>query len=315
MHIVVLAGGLSAERDVSLRSGRRVAEALRDAGAEVTELDADHALIDTLLAHRPDVVVPLLHGAAGEDGALRTVLEALGLPFIGACGAAARLAFDKPVAKELATKAGIDTPAAIALPHAMFRELGAAALLDLTAKHIGLPLIVKPTRSGSALGASLVREPEQFPAAMVGAFAYGDVALMERWIGGPGSREIAVTVLDLADGPTALPIVEIVPPEGLYDYQARYTAGTTEFFVPARIDDAVADRARNLAVAMHRTLGLRDLSRIDVMVDGDGVPWFLEANIAPGMTETSLVPQSLAAAGLDLGRTMLALCEQAIRRG
>lgn len=311
MHVAVLAGGLSAERDVSLRSGRRVAEALRDAGAEVSELDADAGLIPALQRLAPDAVIPLLHGAAGEDGSLADVLGSLGFPVVGAHAGAARMAFDKPIAKEVASRHGVATPASIALPHSTFRELGAGVLLDVLARNLGLPMIVKPSRGGSALGTSLVRDPATFASAMVGAFAYGEVALMERQVLG---TEVAVSILDTGSGPTVLPIVEIVAPDGVYDYAARYTAGTTEFFVPARIEEAVAERAASAALTMHAALGLRDWSRIDLIVDAAGTPWFLEANVAPGMTETSLFPQSLQAAGLDLGRTVLHLAEHAVSR-
>ena len=172
-------------------------------------------------------------------------------------------------------------------------------------------MIVKPARGGSALGTMLVTEPAAFAGAMVGAFAYGDVALMEQQVVG---TEIAVSVIDTGDGPACLPIVEIVAPNGVYDYAARYTAGTTEFFVPARIDENAAARARDAALTMHAALGLRDWSRIDLIVDGSGMPWFLEANVAPGMTETSLFPQALQAAGRDLGASVLALAQRAAAR-
>ena len=311
MHVAVLAGGLSAERDVSLRSGRRVAEALRDAGAEVTELDADEGLLAALGRLHPDCVVPLLHGAAGEDGSLADVLASLGFSVVGAHAGAARMAFDKPVAKEVAARHGIATPASVALPHSTFRELGAGRLLEVIAGHLGLPMIVKPARGGSALGTSLVADAASFAGAMVGAFAYGDVALMEQQVVG---TEVAVSILDTGDGPVALPIVEIVAPNGIYDYAARYTAGTTEFFVPARIDANATAWTADAALAMHAALGLRDWSRIDFIVDGSGMPWFLEANVSPGMTETSLFPQSLQAAGLDLGASVLALAENAVSR-
>lgn len=313
-HVAILAGGLSPERDVSLRSGRRVAEALREAapGWEVAEYDVDARLVQCLRDHRPDAVIPLLHGAAGEDGALRDVLASLGLPFVGSSGASARLAFDKAVAKALVAGAGIDTPACLALPQSTFRELGASEVLSGVASSLGLPVIVKPTRGGSALGASFVRNTDEFPAAMVGSFAYGDVALMERFVVGV---EVAMCVLDADAGPFALPAVEIVPPGQLYDYHARYTAGTTEFFVPARLDQATLDACAEVAVQVHRTLGLRDWSRTDLIVDDQGHPWFLEVNAAPGMTETSLYPQSLAAAGRSVGSAMVDLVEQAVTRG
>ena len=313
MQVMVLAGGLSAERDVSLRSGRRVAEALRSARPdwEVHERDVDAALLAALADNAPDCVVPLLHGAAGEDGAVRDVLECLGLPYVGSRPNACRLSFDKAVAKTLVRRAGIATPEWVALPHATFRELGAPAVMAALERGLGFPLVVKPTRGGSALGVSVVRTPDELPAAMVGAFAYGDVALLERFVEG---TEIALGVVETADGPVALPAVEIVPDGGLYDYAARYTAGTTQFFVPARLDAAVAAAAAEAALTVHRTLGLRDWSRSDLIVDHDGNVNFLEVNVAPGMTETSLVPQALAATGIDMGAQMAALVDRAIAR-
>lgn len=253
--------------------------------------------------------MPVLHGAAGEDGALRDVLQSLRIPFVGSGATACRLAFDKPIAKTLLTNAGVNTPAAVALPHSSFRELGASEVLAAVLDTVGLPLIVKPTKGGSALGAALVRDATEFPAAMVGSFAYNDVALMESWVQGV---EVAVSVLDTGAGPQALPIAEIIPMGDLYDYTARYTAGTTEFFVPARLSPAVAERCADVALTAHRVLGLRHWSRTDLIVDTDGTPWFLEVNVAPGMTETSLFPQSLTAAQLSLGAITAELVHTAV---
>lgn len=313
IRVVVLAGGLSAERDVSLRSGRRVADALKNVSAdiEVIERDLDLSLLDEFGATAPDCVIPLLHGAAGEDGALRDVLESLGIPFIGATAEACRLSFDKPVAKALLAREGINTPDFVALPHSSFRELGATGVFDAVLGRIGLPLMVKPTKAGSALGASRVDAAGDFPSAMVGAFAYSDIAMMERFVIG---TEIAVCVYETADGPVALPAVEIVPPNGIYDYNARYTAGTTEFFVPARLAADVLEAAAAVALEAHSVLGLRDWSRTDMIVDAEGTVWFLEVTVAPGMTETSLFPQALAAAGMSLGDLAHALVQAAISR-
>lgn len=311
-RVVVLAGGLSHERDVSLRSGRRVSEALRHAGVEVGERDVDAELVPALLADRPACVVPLLHGESGEDGAVREVLEMLGIPYVGSSPRACRVAFDKPVAKTVVKRAGLLTPASVTLSHETFRELGARALMDGLLDHLGLPLIVKPARGGSALGCTVVRDAETLPSAMVQAFAYGPVALVERLVEGV---EVTVPVVDGDDGPRALPAVQITADGGVYDYTARYTAGSTEFTVPAAIPAEVAQECARVAVEAHRVLGLRDLSRSDLVVDADGAVWFLEVNVAPGMTETSLVPLSVQGAGLDLGELLADLVRRAEERG
>ena len=304
-HILVLSGGLSPERDVSLRSGRRVAEALRAARPdwEVTEADVDASLLANLREHRPDCVVPLLHGAAGEDGALRDVLETLDISFVGSDSSACRLAFEKPVASSLISGTGIAVPEFVVLPQSTFRELGAPMVMEAVAERIGFPMVVKPTRGGSALGVSIVRTAQDLPPAMVSAFAYGDTAMIQRFIAG---TEVAVSVIDGTDGPRALPAVEIVPEGALYDYHARYTAGTTEFFCPARLNDDTTAAAHEVALTVHVALGLSDLSRTDVIIDADGTVWFLEVNVAPGMTETSLMPQAITAAGLSVGEVVAA---------
>ena len=310
-RVVVLAGGLSHERDVSLRSGRRVAEALRETGAEVEVRDVDAELLRSLRDDPPDCVVPLLHGETGEDGAVREVLELVGLPYVGSRPSACRAAFDKPVAKAVVSRAGISTPVGVTLPHATFRELGAAAVMAAIVASVGLPLIVKPARGGSALGCSAVREAGELPGAMVGAFAYGDTALVEALVEG---TEVAVPVVDTGEGPRALPVVSVLPDGGVYDYAARYTAGSTEFQVPAALSDELAAECAQVAVAAHEALGLRDLSRSDLIIDAAGTVWFLEVNVAPGLTETSTVPLSVTAAGLELGDLAADLVHRAIDR-
>lgn len=311
LRVVVLAGGLSHERDVSLRSGRRVAEALRETGTEVVLSDVDAGLLGLLRDDRPDCVVPLLHGEIGEDGALREVLELVDVPYVGSRPSACRAAFDKPVAKAAVARAGINTPVGVALPHETFRELGAAAVMDALVASVGLPLIVKPARGGSALGCTVVREADTLAGAMVSAFSYGDTALVERFVDG---AEVAVPVVDTGDGPRALPVVSIEADGGVYDYTARYTAGSTEFVVPAKLPDELAAECARVAVTAHETLGLRDLSRSDLIIDADGTVWFLEVNVAPGLTETSTVPLAVSAAGLDLGELMADLVRTATAR-
>ena len=296
MKVLVLAGGLSHERDVSLRSGRRVADALRAAEVAVEVRDADAELLGAL-AEPHDAVLIALHGGAGEDGALREVLELAGTAYVGSRPDACRLAWDKPTAKALLRRAGLPTPASVVLPHATFRELGAAAVLDRIIAALGLPLMVKPARGGSALGASVVSAAADLPSAMVACFSYGEAALVEQFVVG---REVAVTVADLGAGPFALPAVEVSPLSGVYDYTARYTAGSTEYFAPARLSEQEAKACAEVAVEAHRVLGLRDLSRADLIVTDEG-PQVLEVNVSPGMTETSLLPMAVEAAGRSLG--------------
>ncbi len=310
--VAVLAGGLSHERDVSLRSGRRVSAALREAGLTVAEWDVDPALVARLTEQLPDAVVVALHGGAGENGAVQSVLEMLEVPYVGTGSRGCRRAWDKPTAKAELAGAGHSTPEWVALPHATFRDLGAQAVLDALVQRLGLPLILKPDQGGSALGTHVVREIAELPAAMVGCLAYADTVLAERYVAG---TEVAVTVLEDQDGPRALPAVEIAPESGVYDYAARYTAGLANFHAPARLGEAAAAAVAELAVAAHQLLGLRDVSRTDAVVTQDGVAHFLEVNVAPGLTETSLLPMALETDGTDLGTAFAALVDRAVNRG
>lgn len=310
ISVLVLAGGISHERDVSLRSGRRVADGLRAHGLDVTIRDPDASLLSHIRANRPDVVWPALHGASGEDGALRGLLDFIGVPYVGSRADAARLAWDKPTAKTIVSRAGVPTPTSITLPREAFRELGAIGILEEISDEFSGPLVVKPAQGGSSQGVTIVVDREHLPRAMVDAYTYWDVALIEQRVTG---TEIAISILDTGDGPVALPAVEIVPLGGVYSYEARYTAGETRFYAPARIDQSVADRAAQVALDAHRALGLRHLSRVDIIIDGAGTPWFLEANVMPGLTETSVYPQALEAAGFDTGMAYRALAEAAPR--
>lgn len=312
MHVVILAGGLSHERDVSEKSGRRLAEALRDIGHNVVVKDTDASLLKFLADKNPDVVVPLLHGAAGEDGTLRDVLEALAVPYVGSTPDACRIAFDKPVAKSLVAASGIKVPRGVALPHSTFRELGADAVMTAVLNRVGLPAMVKPARGGSAQGATIVTEASQLPSALVGAFAYAEIAVVEQFIAG---TEIAASVIETDSGLEVLPLVEILPDSGFYDYHHRYTAGITEFFCPARLSSDLTEKIKNAAKIIHTTLNLRDFSRSDLMIDSAGEIWFLEVNVAPGLTETSLFPQSADASEAELGVIFDSLIKKAVKRG
>lgn len=308
-RVLVLAGGISHERDVSLRSGRRVADSLSEHGITVELRDPDATLLSYLRESRPDVVWPALHGASGEDGALRGLLDFVGIPYVGSRADASRLAWDKPTAKTIVSRVGVKTPTSISLPRDAFRELGAHSILEEISDEFSGPLVVKPAQGGSAQGVTMVDDRSLLPRAMVDAYTYCDVALIEQKITG---TEIAVGVIDSGDGPVALPAVEIVPLSGVYSFEARYNAGETRFYVPARISEEVAARAAETALAAHRALGMRHISRIDLIVDGAGTPWFLEANVLPGLTETSILPQALEAAGHDLGWVYSALADAAI---
>jgi D-alanine-D-alanine ligase len=280
-------------------------------GVTVEEWDADSSLLTRLRASRPDAVVVALHGGEGENGSVQAILEMFGVPYVGTDSRACRRAWDKPTAKAELARAGLATPEWVVLPHATFRELGAQPVLDAMVSTLGLPLMLKPDQGGSALGAQVVRDAADLPAAMVGCLAYGDTVLAEQFIAGV---EVAVTVVDGEDGPTALPAVEIVPETGVYDYTARYTAGLTDFHAPARLDAAAAKAVGELAVAAHRLLGLRDVSRTDAVVAEDGTVYFLEVNVSPGLTETSLLPMAVEAAGQSLGEIYAGLIERAVAR-
>jgi D-alanine-D-alanine ligase len=285
--VAVIAGGLSFEREVSLRSGRRVADALRERGYRVGELDADEQLVEALRGGQFDVAFLALHGRFGEDGTVAAILELLGLPYTGSSFEASRLAFDKLAAKSVLRRAGLTVPPAIPLAEGALRELGVGALLDHAMEELGLPLVVKPNRGGSALGIRLVERPDQLPAALMAAFGYDDTVLLEQRVAG---TEVALAVVD---GLAALPAVEVRPKDGWYDFSARYLAA---------------------AHAAHLALGCRDLSRVDAILDDDGVCQILEVNTGPGLTTTSLVPMAADAAGISFADLAAHLTDRAVAR-
>lgn len=301
LRVAVLSGGISLEREVSLRSGRRVADALADRGHEVDLLDLDAGVVARLRELAPDVVFLALHGAAGEDGTVQSMLEVLELPYTGPDVLASSLAWNKPIAQGIYARAGCRVPAGVRLSQQSFRELGAGAILGTVAEELGLPLVVKPATGGSSLGITTVTSGDELAAAVVGAFSYADSVLLEQHIDGV---EVAVSVLD----GEPLPPVEIEPPDGVYDFAARYTAGATAFHVPARLDETVTNACTELAVQAYTAIGARHVSRADLIVDADGLPWLLEIDTCPGLTDTSLLPAAAAAAGLDFGE----LCERIV---
>lgn len=310
IRIVIIAGGLSVEREVSLHSGTRVADALRRTGMDVECRDVGAELLPALLADPQIVAFPVLHGIAGEDGTIKEILELAGVPYVGARPQACRTAFDKTMAKGVLAAVGLRSPASVTLPQIAFHDLGAAILMDRIVQRLGLPLFVKPRAGGSAFGVSRVDSAERLPEALMACFAHHDEALIEQCVSG---TEITIGVADLGDGPFALPAVEIVA-DGLYDYAARYTAGAVEFFCPARIRPETVEKAAAAAIAAHKALGLRDLSRMDAIVAETGDIFILETNVAPGMTETSTYPIALEAGGLNFGRFCRDLAAGAVLR-
>ncbi|WP_124054479.1 D-alanine--D-alanine ligase family protein [Arcanobacterium ihumii] len=291
LTVAILAGGLTHERDISLHSGRRVAGALRNRGVQVKVLDVDAQLLQRLDALDPDVVWPLVHGSTGEDGALQDLLHLAGYPYVGTEPTGCRLASDKAVASSVLERAGVAVPTATALPQPLFREVGVTPVLDLIESQYGFPVVIKPAKGGSSLGLTIVENKAQLPGAMVDCFAYEDVALVQSFVHG---REFGVAVIDLGDGPQALPPVE-VQATGPYDFDARYYPGRVEYFVPARVNDTELAAITDVALTVHKTLGLRHYSRTDVILDDAGTAWFIDVNVTPGMTETSIFPQAAAA--------------------
>lgn len=310
--VAVLAGGLSHEREVSLRSGRRLSGALRAVGLDVREWDVDAALLERLRDERPDTVAIALHGGEGENGAVQAVLELLGIPFVGTPSRACRRSWDKPGVKAELVRAGLSTPEWVALPHSTFRELGARGVLDAIVARLGLPLVLKPDQGGSALGVQMVPDAADLPAAMVSCLAYADTVLAEQYVWG---TEVAVSVVHDGDELRALPPVEVEVPSGFYDYTSRYTPGAATFHCPARLPEPVLQTLRDTALRAHELLGLRDLSRMDAIVQDDGQVQILEMNVSPGLTDTSLLPTAVVAEGHDLASVYRSLIERATARG
>ncbi|MFD2675069.1 D-alanine--D-alanine ligase family protein [Gulosibacter bifidus] len=313
-HVVILSGGISHERDVSLRSGRRVADALTRAGAKVTVREPDGSLLPWLIENRDDVDVvwPVLHGASGENGALYSLLRANEFAYVGSRPTATKLAWNKATAKALAKRAGLATPPSIVLPNEIFRELGAKTVIDAVSRGIDFPAVVKPAEGGSAQGVTHVSNVAELGRALMTAFTYCDTALIEKHISG---TEVMVGVLDLGEGPMTVPAVETVPNNGVFDYAARYNPGETTYYAPARLSPEVAESVAQQALHAYRTIGLADVARIDFIVDAEGKAWFIEADPIPGMTETSLVPMGIEAAGLQLSEVYATLAMIAAERG
>jgi D-alanine-D-alanine ligase len=292
MKVAVLKGGRSLERGVSLRSGARVEDALQRLGHEAVAIDVGTQLVEQLIAEAPAAAFVALHGPGGEDGTVQELLEILDIPYTGPGVAACGRCMDKIAAKNELREDGIPTPDWFAFNATAFRELGAADTLEHIEARLGFPLIVKPASGGSSLGVKLVDDRAAMPEALLAAFSYDDRVLLERYVNG---RELAVSVL----GSEALPIVEAIPREGdLYDFEARYEIGRTEFVCPAQLDAGTEGAVNEAALRSFEALGCSGFARVDLML-GDSGPEVLEVNAVPGLTDTSLLPQAAEAAGLE----------------
>ena len=306
MRVAVLKGGRSLERQVSLRSGARVEEALARLGHEVHSIDVGHQLVADLRRADPELVMVALHGRDGEDGTVQELLEALALPYTGPRPAACAFSSDKVLAKHLMRDAGIATPDFLVFSETTFKEMGAGEALGGIGGRLAFPCVVKPARGGSALGVRFAASPEEVPGALIAAMSYDSKVLVERHVRG---RELAISVL----GGEALPIVEAIPhDEDFYDFEARYTIGRTSFSCPAQLEPALAREASEIAVRVFELLGLQGCARIDLLLDqNSGELQVLEANAIPGMTETSLLPQAADAAGIGFDALVARLLELA----
>jgi D-alanine-D-alanine ligase len=318
-RVAVLKGGRSLERNVSLKSGARVGDALERLGHEVVGIDVGPDLVRRVRDAAPDVAFVALHGRDGEDGTVQELLDVLGVPYTGSGVSACIRCADKVLAKHAFRDGDLPTPDFFAWSEAAFRELGAADALPAIEERLAFPLVVKPARQGSALGIKFARSAADVPGALVAAFSYDHKVVLERFVDG---RDLAVSVLD----GQPLPVVEAVPvgvPGGPqergatppYDFEARYEIGRTRFVCPADIGADATARAQQLALAAYRLLGCEGFARVDLMCDraSDDLQ-LLEVNPVPGLTETSLLPQAAEAAGISFDAFVERVVELALER-
>jgi D-alanine-D-alanine ligase len=304
VKVAVLKGGRSLERGVSLRSAARVEDALERLGHEAVPMDADGDLVKRLIAERPDVAFVAMHGPGGEDGTAQELLEILDIPFTGPGVAACSRCMDKVLAKHELRTAGVPTADWFAFNETAFRELGAADVLAALEERLGFPLVIKPSRGGSALGVKFVAAASELPEALVAAFSYDERVLLERFVDG---RELAVSVL----GEEPLPVVEAIPSDGdLYDFEARYEIGRTSFVCPAELNESDTAAVTTAALDAYRALGCSGFSRVDLILAKDG-PRVLEVNAIPGLTDTSLLPQAAEVAGMSFEQLVERILELA----
>jgi len=309
VRVAVLKGGRSLERQVSLRSGARVEDALRGLGHDVVSLDVGRDLVQRLRDSAPEVAFIALHGPGGEDGTPQELLEILGIPYTGPGVAACIRCMDKVVSKHELRAAAIPTPDWVAFNATAFRELGAGDALGDIEESLGFPLVVKPAAQGSSLGVGFAAAREDVPSALVAAFSYDERILLERYVAG---RELAVSLIDREP----LPIVEAVPKEeDRFNYEARYEIGRTDYICPAELAEESRAAVAEVAVSTWDVLGCEGFARVDVILTEEGEPQVLEANAIPGLTDTSLLPMAGEAAGLGFEQLIARIVDLATSRG
>ena len=300
-RVGVVMGGLSSERDISLKSGRAVLRALKDTGWQALALDVlqeTQEEVQRLVREAcVDVVFVAMHGGFGEDGRLQKILEEMGVAFTGPAPEASRLAMDKVASRRLFERAGLCVPRT--------RVIRRAERMMSLLHELQYPVVIKPAAQGSSIGVTCVTHWRELAPAVLKALRYDDTILVEEFIKG---REIAVSVLD----GTALPVVAIIPKNTLFDFQAKYEKGMTEYVVPASLDAALAERAQQDAVTAYEALGCRHLARADMILDKEGRVVMLEVNTVPGLTETSLLPKAARAAGLEFPSLCAKIVELAL---
>jgi D-alanine-D-alanine ligase len=305
--IAVLMGGPSSEREISLISGKAVADALKHRGFNVTGIDFDQDSYNLLSENRPDVVFIMLHGSPGEDGTVQGMLEILDLPYTGSGVFGSALAMDKAKTRELLTGHNIRMAKGAVISDT--EELP-RALAELKKQKVGLPLIIKPTRAGSSVGLSKVSAEKDIEPACIKAFEFSPEVLIEECLTGP---EITVSVIG-NESPILLPTIEITSDKGIYDYEAKYTPGMSHHIIPPNIDPAKVREAEEMAYRAYKLMGLAGFGRGEIMFDKKLNPYFLEFNTIPGMTEVSLLPDAARAAGIEFGELCERLVEYALDR-
>lgn len=309
----MLMGGRSAEREISLRTGQAVHRALLRRGYRAVAIDVDASVQEQLRTKKVEIVFLALHGPGGEDGTIQGLLEIIGMPYTGSGVRASAIAMHKVTAKALLDCHGIPVPPGTVVRAGRHGKDQSHRRGPVTVPPAGLrwPVVVKPAAQGSTIGVTIVHRRSEWRAALRRAHEYDQEAVVESYI--PG-REIAVSVLGGTPLPRALPAIEIVAPDGFYDYAAKYEKGRTRYLCPAPLPDAVTNRVRDLAIRTYQIVGCEGAARVDFRVTRRGRPYVLEINTVPGMTETSLLPMAAAKAGIDYDSLTERILQSALRR-